>query len=340
MEDQRTQITNKQGKKKILPLSTLSIGGEGGIPGLLVFGGALAIAGFVAVVSFTTNKRKTKANHDHPPKPKPQQLLLDEDGCKSQEDHDTILQHEDAKCCWTSNMSINQVESSEYMILVEKSDLKSSNLEGSPTCIHQEILLSDYSSHPESAASSNGSGVTEESSVSLFNNSGDQAQEVEKDESLDGLTSSETDTEDDYIKEDDDEDDDDMTSDEVSEIGSKASLDYNEESVWPAKLIQEPKRRFKGHYSDSQDCSDSDADGSDYLGNEETMGVAEEATLNQKANFSTVLNDQPSELGTWVIPTLLLALLMIIVLLTRRPQESFYVLDVDDGNTVIVDSLK
>ncbi|TKY61755.1 gar2 protein [Spatholobus suberectus] len=352
MEDKSTTITNRQGKKKIHPLISLSIGGEGGIAGLFVFGGALAIAGFMAVASFASNKHKAKGTHDHQPKPKPkpQQVLLDEHGCKSEEDHDTTqsltsfiqhstIQHGDATCCWTSNMSINQVSSSsellsaESLILEEKSELKPRKVEESPT--QQEIVFSD-SSHPESAASSNEGGVAEECLVSLFNNS--KAQEVEKDEEpQDDLTSSETETEteDDDIKDDDDdeeeEEDDDMMSDDVSQIGeensSKAtgttSLDHNEEPVWPAELIQQAKQKFKG---DSLVCTDSDVDGSDY---DETKTVAKQAALNQNLNFFMVLNNQPL---TWVFPLLLLALLLLLVLLTRRPQESFYVLD--DGNSV------
>lgn len=107
MEDKRTAITNNQARKKIHPLiRSLSIGGEGGIVGLVVFGGALAIAGFMEVASFASNKNKAKDTHDDhqppKPKPKPQQLLLEEHICKSEEDHDTtqsltsLIQHGDS----------------------------------------------------------------------------------------------------------------------------------------------------------------------------------------------------------------------------------------------------
>lgn len=79
----------RQGRNKVLPTNALCIGGEGGIAGLFVFGGALAIAGFMAVASFASNKQKAKATHDQQTKPKPQQLLLDEHECKSEDDHDT-----------------------------------------------------------------------------------------------------------------------------------------------------------------------------------------------------------------------------------------------------------
>lgn len=98
MEGEKATITNKEGRRKIIhPFSSLSIGGEGGIAGLLVFGGALAIAGFMAVTSFATNKNKAKGTHHH--QPKPQQLLLDDDSCKSEDSHETtkslasLLQH-------------------------------------------------------------------------------------------------------------------------------------------------------------------------------------------------------------------------------------------------------
>lgn len=109
MEEKRTAITNRQGlKKKMHPLiSSLSIGGDGGIAGLFVFGGALALAGFMAVGSFASKKHKAKGTHDDhqpKPKPKPQQLLLEEHGCKTdhEEDRDTtqsltsLIQHGDA----------------------------------------------------------------------------------------------------------------------------------------------------------------------------------------------------------------------------------------------------
>jgi len=78
MEDEKT--TNKHGKKKIhTSLGSITIGGEGGITGLLVFGGALAIAGFMAVTSFGSKKHKKKVIiHPHH-----QQLLLDDDSLQN-----------------------------------------------------------------------------------------------------------------------------------------------------------------------------------------------------------------------------------------------------------------
>ncbi|KAG4394016.1 hypothetical protein AAZX31_03G196300 [Glycine max] len=345
MEDKRTAITNNQARKKIHPLiRSLSIGGEGGIAGLVVFGGALAIAGFMAVASFASNKNKAKDTHDDhqppKPKPKPQQLLLEEHICKSEEDHDTtqsltsLIQHGDSTCCWASNMSKTQVSDSseslsvQSLILEEKNELKARSVEESPTDFHhQEIVFSD-SSHPESAASSNEGGVAEECMMSLLNSPSGQDEEPQDDS-----TSSETETvtEDDDIK-DDDDDDDEMLSDDVSEIGEQdgskvATGTTSMEPVWPEELIQHAKQKFKG---DSHVCSDSEVDGSDDL-DEAMMTVANQATMNQNLNFFMVPNNQP--LTTWVFPFLLLALLLILVLLTRRPQESFYVLD--EGTTVV-----
>lgn len=73
MEDERTNRDRKRKTNTSLGRS-LTIGGEGGITGLLVFGGALAIAGFMAVTSFGTKKHKKKSIHPHQ-----QQYLLDDD---------------------------------------------------------------------------------------------------------------------------------------------------------------------------------------------------------------------------------------------------------------------
>ncbi|BAT86282.1 hypothetical protein LR48_Vigan03g281900 [Vigna angularis] len=333
MEGKRSVITNKQGRNKVLPTNALCIGGEGGIAGLFVFGGALAIAGFMAVASFASNKQKAKATHDQQTKSKPQQLLLDEHECKTEDDHDTTrsltslvknssIGNGDATCYWTSNTSIDQEEKSELR--------PRSGDQESPTCFQpQEIVFSD-SSPPQSAASSNGSGVAEECIVSLFNRPSGQEQEPDQKDEIpqDDLTSSETETE----TEDDEEEEDEMMSDEVSESGSEdtsketgtTSLDYKEEQVWPSELVQHAKQKFKG---DRHLCSLSDVDSSDY---EEEVTMAHQADLDQNLNLM-VPNNQAL---TWVFPLLLLALLMLLVLLTYRPQESFYVLD-DEGHSVV-----
>lgn len=97
MEDENATITNNKHRKKriVLPLTTLPIGGEGGIAGLLVFGGALAIGGVMAAMSLSNNKRKAKAKgtiiHHQP---KPQQLFLDnDDGHNIEDNHQTTQTH-------------------------------------------------------------------------------------------------------------------------------------------------------------------------------------------------------------------------------------------------------
>ncbi|GAU11253.1 hypothetical protein TSUD_342440 [Trifolium subterraneum] len=290
MEDEKT---NKHGKKKKNNcLGSITIGGEGGITGLLVFGGALALAGFMAVTSFGRKKHKRRAIHPHH-----QQILLDED-------KDSLVQYsttqfgEDVTPCLTSNECTKTVSSSELqpLILEEKIDNEPNN-----ACFHpQEIAFSDHS-HPESATSSNENGVAEECP-----DTGDHEQkEEEKDESQDGLTTTETEDEDD----DDDVDDDVMETDEEDSSSittGTTSLDEKEELI---------EQEYKKYYCESNLCS------------EEEMTVQKEALLNKTANLSVVENDQPSIFRTWVMPMLMLGLLMILALLTRGLQESLYILD-------------
>lgn len=100
MEEERT---NKHRKRKIIPFSNLTIGGESGIAGLFMFGGALAFASFMAVASFATKRNKTKRIHHHQPKPK--QFLFDDDRCKSSEDN-----HETTHSLSSLQHSTDQVE--------------------------------------------------------------------------------------------------------------------------------------------------------------------------------------------------------------------------------------
>nr|KYP50983.1 hypothetical protein KK1_027194 [Cajanus cajan] len=249
----------RQGKRKIHPF--ISIGSEGGIAGLLVFGGALAFAGFMAVASFASNK---PVGHRISASIKLVEIL--------DIDNSSFLYG----LCMTFNLGISYIYVQE-----EKSELKETSVEENPT---QEIVFSDYS-HPESAASSNESGVAE-------------AQEVEKDEEPQhDITSSETEDE----------------KDDVDDVSEKATgtttLDHKEEPVWPAKHTHV--------------CTDSDVDDSD-------CDDAKKATMCQNLNVLMVSNYQPL---TWLFPFLLLALLLLLVLLTHRPQESFYVLD--EANSVV-----
>ncbi|KAL2345447.1 hypothetical protein Fmac_006732 [Flemingia macrophylla] len=266
----------RQGKHPLI--SSLSIGGEGGITGLLVFGGALAFAGFMAVASFASNKQKAK---DHHPKPKP----------KPQQDHDidtltSLIQipHGDATCCWTPtpDMSMKQAGDSSELTLEDKSEgLEETRGEESQSLHDQEIVFSDYSP-PESAL----------------------PQEVEKDEE----------PQHDRTSEDDQQDDGDMTSKDVSEVVSKVTGTTTlEEPVWHAT------QKLKG--------TDSDVDASD---SDHTIAVAKKAAMYGNLNVLMVPSYQPL---TWFFPLLLLALLVLLVLLTHRPQESFYVLD--EANSLV-----
>lgn len=182
------------------------------------------------------------------------------------------------------------------LIHQEKIDLQPNRAEESPISVHhQEIVFSDYS-RPESATSSNENGAAEECLESL----------LEKDEPQEGLTSADTESETETETEEEEEEDDD--SDDVTEISEEetgsTSMDYNQEPIWPAKLIREPFER----------------DHSDYA-----MRVGKGTILKEKANLCMELNDhrRPSVMmTTWVIPMLLIALLLLLVLLNRRPQPA------------------
>ncbi|KEH24411.1 transmembrane protein, putative [Medicago truncatula] len=305
MEDEKT--TNKHGKKKIhTSLGSITIGGEGGITGLLVFGGALAIAGFMAVTSFGSKQHKKKPIiHPHH-----QQLLLADD--KHSLQNSTSQLEEDATSCLTSNECTKTISS--FELLSEQPLILEGKINNEPsnTCFHhQEIAFSDHS-HPESASSSNENAVAEESSG-----------EEEKDEPREGLTTTETEDEpqDDITTTEtentDDDDDVTYTDEDTSKATETTSLDDKEGLI---------EQEFKKYYCESNVCSDLYAnDGSRYVGNEDA--VQKEAILNETANFTMLQKEQPSILTSWVMPMLMLGLLMLLVLLTRGLQESLNVLD-------------
>ncbi|KAJ1402386.1 putative transmembrane protein [Sesbania bispinosa] len=303
----------------------ISGGGGNGVAGLVVFGGALAVAGFIAVASFATNKnKKTKAPLTKPI-PQPQQLSLDND-CKSQDDHEIettqglrfLLPHsatptneEDACQGTTITRSISHTS-----ILEEKIDPVpelNTTSEGevlSPTCFHhQEIVLSD-DSHPESAASSNNSGIEEDCLASSFDS---QTIHVESQESLKSLET-ETHDDDDVISENgkrQEEEDSSKVSESVKEEedNSKAILNSN---------VRLAEQDFKGE-GGGIDIQSEEAHGAAKTDTDAgAMTVTPEATSNEKGNFFVVLNDQPSasdlvQLTTWVMPMLLLALLLLLL---------------------------
>ncbi|KAL5060606.1 hypothetical protein RYX36_032210 [Vicia faba] len=305
MEDERT---NRDGKRKTntsLGRRSLTIGGEGGITGLLVFGGALAIAGFMAVTSFGTKKHKKKNIHPH------HQPYDDKDSLQ----YSTTQFGDDVTSCLTSNECAKTDDSSELqpLILEEKID----NEPNSDCFHHHEIAFSDYS-QPESATSSTENMVAEESSE-LFNNSGDDCeQEEEKDESEDSLITS-TETND----EDDDMDSDDATEETGEEDRSEAtettSLDDSEELM---------EHEYKKYYCESDVCSDLYEDDGSYYASNKT--APKEAMWNKTACSPVVQKAQPSILATWVMPMLKLGFLMLLAVLTRGLLQSLYVLDDDD----------
>ncbi|MED6135373.1 hypothetical protein PIB30_045880 [Stylosanthes scabra] len=278
----------------------------------------------MAVTSFARNKSKAKAkgiaSHDH------QDVLLDECGCKSAEDHKTA--------CYTSNtnksMSMHEVTPSEIMKIVEeKSDHKPNSQEENPTCFHQQEIAFSDCSHPESASSSNDNGVAEDCSMSMFNSPNDGHSH--------GLKSPETESDEDRDNSEE-EDDGVLGSGEEEEDSSKAttgctSFDYNDEAVWPAELITEVE--FNGEsYCHGNVCSDCDADASDYAENERAMKLSNDATSKgtEKESLCLELSDEPSVMKNWVVPSMLLALFFIVVFLTR--QESIFV--VDEVDSVVV----
>lgn len=55
-------MDHQRKNKNPVSISISSARGSGGIAGLLVFGGALAVTGLIAVASFASNKKK---NHNH-----------------------------------------------------------------------------------------------------------------------------------------------------------------------------------------------------------------------------------------------------------------------------------
>ncbi|XP_019451761.1 PREDICTED: uncharacterized protein LOC109353854 [Lupinus angustifolius] len=332
MEDERVRKTNKDGKKKeynsVLLSSNISKGGGKRIPGLLVLGGAMAVAGYVAVLSlhsFVTkrNKAKEKSKSDvteH--EPKPQQLLL-EDGCKSQGHGDHQIEttsNSDGDAVSACSMSIRDyfvttlsftAHSPKSLNKLYKcnlfqeeeetdSDLNNSSELVSPNNFqHQEIVLHD-DSHPESVASS----------------SSNENEFAEEDGLQQNLDSMQTETKDD--DEDDNNDDIVIIESEKEENSSKetegTSLNSNED-----KAEQDLKGEERINESDiqTQEAAEMDISASD----DTSLYAGTNMAMNVKANLSEGLNYQPSpsytfQLRTWLMPMLLQALLLVLVLYT------------------------
>ncbi|KAE9618802.1 hypothetical protein Lal_00047827 [Lupinus albus] len=318
MVEERVRRRNKDGKKKskIIFAGSLSSGGGGnGIAGLLVVGGAVAVAGYVAVSSlhsFVTNRIKAKAKISvTEPEPKPQQLSL-VDNCKSQyHNHDHETGDAVSACYVISDMSINQT------LILENtdSDLNTNNEGVTPNYInhHQETVLCD-DFHPESVVSSSNQNEIEEKRVSaLPDNNGSQPQEDEPQENLNFIQT--------YTK-DDDGNDNIVSKSKEQDHSSKAT-----EGTALNSKDEEAEQDFKGEEGttesdiQTQEAAESESDASLYNGINMAMNVRPKATSNEKANILDGLNCQPSishsfQLITLLMPMLLQVLVLLLVLHT------------------------
>ncbi|KAK4273241.1 hypothetical protein QN277_021681 [Acacia crassicarpa] len=254
MEAHQTQrITNKEQRNKTAPIA-----------GLLVFGGALAVTGVIAIASFATKRSKAK-----PPPHEPQQSECDHPSVQhSSTNHDNA-------CYTTSYTAKDQVLSCESLpsqtsILEDKPDLKVETYveEDSTTSLHQEIVLSD-DSPPESTASFNDNetgleGQEESSADSPCLEELDQSEpqeplkSVEINEGQHDNDSAATETEDDIVEEDNSVGFE--RSENSSEATGRTSLNSSEAVIWPAELIEEEPQQVKGQMANEQSESEGTAE--------------------------------------------------------------------------------
>ncbi|OIV90981.1 hypothetical protein TanjilG_16941 [Lupinus angustifolius] len=331
MVEERVRRRKKDGRKnsQIIFTGSLSGGGGGnGIAGLLVLGGAVAVAGYVAVSSlhsFITKriKAKTKVSVTDP-ESKPQQLSL-VDNCKSQyhnDDHENgVTPNNDgdavSACYVSSDISINQA------LILENtdSDVNTNNEGVTPNYIHlhqETVLCDDF--HPESvASSSNENEIEEECVAALPDNHGTQPQEDEPQQNLNFIqtyTKDDDEDGDDYIVLENEKQDDSSKTIEgttLNSIDEKAEQDFKGEEGKTESDIQTQEAAETGIYAS--------ADATLYNGTNMAMNVTPEGTSNEKANFLDGLNYQPSlshsfQLTTWLMPMLLQVLVLLLVLHT------------------------
>lgn len=211
--------------------------------------------------------------------------------------------------------------------MVQEEELDPKVNEEIATGLHQEIALSDDNSPPESAVSSNDNIMAAEQCLeSSFDIPCFKAEEyLDKSESQEPLKSiaiKEGQYEDDATTETEDEEDDDVgieTSENSSEATGRTSMDADEAAVWPAELIEEPKREVKEENLNIQSeaeaivkpkigLSDSD-DGSD-------RDILSELISYEKGNLSVPMNHQLSESylsksRAWNFPMVLLVLALL-----------------------------
>ncbi|CAL0300242.1 unnamed protein product [Lupinus luteus] len=320
MVEERVRKRNKDGKKnsQIIFTGSLGSGGGNGIAGLLVLGGAVAVAGFVAVSSlhsFVTNRFKTKANVSvTEPEPKPQNLSL-VDNSKSQYHNDHhengVTPNNDgdavSACYVTSDKNINQA------LILENtdSDLSTNNEGVTPNYIHhhqETVLCDDF--HPESAASSSSENeILEECVAALPDDHDSQPQEDEPHENLSFIQTytNDDDGDDNVVSENKGQDDSSKAIERttLNSIDEEAEQDFKEEEGTTEYDIQ------------TQEAAETDI----YNGTNMAMDITPEATSNVKANFLDCPNYQPSlshsfELITWLMPMLLQVLVLLLVLYT------------------------
>ncbi|XP_054801141.1 uncharacterized protein LOC129305193 [Prosopis cineraria] len=290
MEAPQTEgiATHEQGNKTKNQVTFSAGRGGGGIAGLLVFGGALAVTGLIAVASFVNQRNKAR-----PPPHEPQQSDGTPRGIPcllhSAANHDNARYETST----TRKDRVDLCESlpGQSLILEDEPGLEVKTYveEENVTSLHQEIVLSDHSP-PESTVSFNDNGTGEEALGSSVD--GPCFEDVARIESREPLKSvginevqhdndyATTETEDDIVEEDDDvafkksensseatetateeteddivEEDDDVafeTSGNSSEATGRTSLDSSEAAIWPAELIEEEPQQVKGKMVNDQ----------------------------------------------------------------------------------------
>lgn len=320
-----------------------------GIGGLVVFGGALAVAGFIAITRFL-NKKNKNTNSSITPKPEPQQLSS-EIAFKSQEDHEieTIKalnslpqvqessNDADAARDGTSNTtSFGQINPSDLLSLqtiITEEEKIDSVVSESPNCSeaqikeillkvllpthNQEIVLLDDYSHPESAASS----IEEECLASLFDSS-DAIEQNAESQSQPSLKSIEKETEDNNVL--------------VLENGEEK--DSIIEAVMNSGVLSPEEHDFKEGEgkidlkSEAERTPETDTDNDGGAATDGLFTVTPEATLDENEDFSLMQqkNDKPSvsqshsfQTAALFVPMLLL-LLLVLVLLFDHTQQQFF----------------
>ncbi|KAK7344415.1 hypothetical protein VNO77_13982 [Canavalia gladiata] len=284
MIEEKEKMENKRGRNNSGSVITGARGGNG-IAGLLLLGGAFAIAGFMAVTSFATHKNKPKGALPQPnPKPKLQQLSLE----TNQGLHSLLQQ----SATPTNDPEVTCDEISHTWSIIQ---MNPSNLVHTQTSILEKIEpVPDRNCNTETVALSNDISGYEE------DRQGSQAQDMGPQDSLKCVESIEKETEDDVV----------LESGEEEDIISKAILKSKEEPVWPAKqnLREEAKT-----------VTDSDTD--DVIVTSEAT-LIEKANMWVQLKYLP-LELHSRELTTWVMPRLLLLVLLLILLLIN-PYSSPY----------------